>query len=137
MLRSRFFAGGDRKLFELIRKRVVIGQKSGKVPEKLTRVPLQKDFEKKVKSARLSPALKSAEAVTKEFDLRKPTQLLASKLLHSLMVLEVPWGKPMKGSQYKTGSFSEKWKLKWVPDYYVKIVQAAILWKHHRRGRFE
>jgi hypothetical protein len=120
------FCRGDRKLFELIRKRVVIGQKSGKVPEKLTRVPLQKDFEKKVKSARLSPALKSAEAVTKEFDLRKPTQLLASKLLHSLMVLEVPWGKPMKGSQYKTGSFSEKWKLKWVPDYYVKIVQAAI-----------
>jgi hypothetical protein len=120
------FCRGDRKLFELIRKRVVIGQKSGKVPEKLTQVPLQKDFEQKVKSSRLSSALKSSEKITKELDLRKPTQLLASKLLHSLMVLEVPWGKPMKGSQYKTGSFSEKWKLKWTPDYYVRIVQAAI-----------
>ncbi len=120
------FCRGDRKLFDLIRKKMIIGQKSGKVPEKLTSVPLQKDFEQKVKSARLSPALKSSEAVKKELDLRKPTQLSASKLLHSLMILDIPWGKPMKGSQFKTGTFSEKWKLKWVPDYYVKIVQAAI-----------
>lgn len=120
------FCNGNEKLFELIRKKLVIGQKSGKVPEKLTRVPLQKDFEQKVRSARLSAALKGTEAVTKELDLRKSTQLLASKLLHSMLILDIPWGKPMKGSQHKTGSFSEKWKLKWIPDFYVKIVQAAI-----------
>jgi len=120
------FCRGDRKLFELIKKKIIVGQKSGKVPEQLTTVPLQKDFEKKLKSARLGPAYKSTEAVTRELDLRKDTQLLASKLLHSLNILDVPWGKPMKGSQYKTGSFSEKWKLKWNPDYIVKIVQAAV-----------
>ncbi len=117
---------GDHELFGLIRKKLVTGQKAGKVPQRLTTIPLQKDFEKRVKSAYLSKAYKSQEAVTKELDLRKDTQLLASKLLHSLLVLEVPWGKPMKGSQYKTGSFSEKWKLKWSPDYIVRIIQSAV-----------
>ncbi len=120
------FCHGDRKLFELVRKKLVIGQKLGKVPERLTTIPLQKDFEKKIKSAYLTKAYKSTEAETKELDLRKNTQLLASKLLHSLLILDVPWGKIMKGSQYKTGSFSEKWKLKWSPDYIVRIIQSAI-----------
>ncbi len=120
------FCRGDSKLFELVNRKLIIGQKTGKVPESLTTIPLQKDFEQQIKTARLSAAYKSTEAVRKELDLRKNTQLLASKLLHRLNILEVPWGKPMKGSQFKTGSFSEKWKLKWVPDYIIRVVQAAI-----------
>jgi Family of unknown function (DUF5682) len=57
--------------------------------------------------------------------LRKETNLFASHLLHRLVLLNIPWGKPMKGSQYRLGTFKEIWKLQWKPDYAIRIIDAA------------
>ncbi|MBL7817689.1 MAG: hypothetical protein JNL70_21965 [Saprospiraceae bacterium] len=109
----------------LIRRKLVIGDVVGKVPPEIPQVPLQRDFEAAVKTARLTKEYSTSEAVTKELDLRKPNQLYASHLLHRLSLLSIPWGKPMKGSRYKQGSFKETWKLHWRPDYMIRLIEAA------------
>ena len=109
----------------LIRRKLVIGDVVGKVPPEIPQVPLQRDFEISVKTAGLKKIYESSEATTKELDLRKPNPLYASHLLHRLGLLSIPWGKPMKGSRYKLGSFKETWKLNWRPDYTIRIIEAA------------
>ncbi len=109
----------------LIRRKLVVGDVVGKVPPEIPQVPLQRDFEASVKTARLTKEYATSEAVTKELDLRKPNPLIASHLLHRLALLNIPWGKPMKGSRYKLGSFKESWKLHWRPDYTIRLIEAA------------
>ncbi len=110
----------------LIEKRLIIGKKQGKVPKEVPVIPLQKDLEKLVKSARLSKEYVAEGAVDKNLDLRKPNQLLASHLLHRLNILNIPWGQQKKGSRYALGSFSESWKLKWKPDFSIRIIEAGM-----------
>lgn len=116
--------GSDAQL-NLIRRKLVVGDVVGKVPPEIPQVPLQRDFEASVKTARLTKEYATSEAVTKELDLRKANQLFASHLLHRLSLLNIPWGKPMKGSRYKLGSFKETWKLHWRPDYMIRLIEAA------------
>ncbi len=120
------FCKGEDQLFKLIETRLITGDKVGKVPDEITGIPIQKDFHKVVKTARLSSALKSSETIKKTFDLRVDTQLLASRLLHRLSILDINWGKLKKGSRFKTGSFSENWNLKWSPNFYIKMVSAGV-----------
>jgi hypothetical protein len=117
--------GGSEAQLDLIRRKLVVGDTVGKVPPEIPQVPLQRDFEASVKTARLTKEYATSEAVTKELDLRKPNQLYASHLLYRLSLLNIPWGKPMKGSRYKLGSFKETWKLHWRPDYMIRLIEAA------------
>lgn len=119
------FCDGYNAPLTLIREKLVIGNNIGKVPSEIPQVPLQRDLEACVKTARLSKEYASTEGVTKELDLRKETQLLASHLIHRLNLLSIPWGKPMKGSQYRLGTFKETWKLQWKPDFAIRIIDAA------------
>ena len=116
---------GSEAQMGLIRKKLVIGDVVGKIPPEIPQVPLQRDFEASVKTARLTKEYATSEAVTKELDLRKPNQLYASHLLHRLSLLNIPWGKQMRGSRYKLGSFKETWKLHWRPDYTIRLIEAA------------
>jgi hypothetical protein len=116
---------GSETQLNLIRRKLVVGDVVGKVPPEIPQVPLQRDFEASVKAARLTKEYATSEAVTKELDLRKPNPLNASHLLHRLALLNIPWGKPMKGSRYKLGSFKETWKLHWRPDYMIRLIEAA------------
>lgn len=116
--------GSDAQL-NLIRRKLVVGDVVGKIASEIPQVPLQRDFEASVKTARLTKEYATSEAVTKELDLRKANQLFASHLLHRLSLLNIPWGKPMKGSRYKLGSFKETWKLHWRPDYTIRLIEAA------------
>lgn len=119
------FCDGYDKPMVLIRDKLVIGDVIGKVPPEIPQVPLQRDLEACIKTARLSKEYATTEGVTKELDLRKETNLFASHLLHRLGLLNIPWGKPMKGSQYRLGTFKEVWKLQWKPDYAIRIIDAA------------
>lgn len=120
------FAEGDPTPLSLIREKLVIGDVTGKVPPGMSVVPLQRDFEKKVKKARLSASYNSAETISKELDLRKPTQALASALLHQLNLLGIPWGNERKLSGRELGSFKEKWRLRWRTDYTIRVIQASM-----------
>ena len=120
------FCEGDPAPLELIRERLVIGNAVGKVPIQLSNIPLQKDFEQQVKKARLSSHYHSTESATKDLDFRKETQKRASVLLHRLSILSIPWGNPLQLSGRDLGSFKERWRLKWRPDYAIRIIQASM-----------
>ncbi len=110
----------------LIRERLVIGVKMGKVPAGLGASPLQQDLERSVKSARLTREYSSSEKLTKILDLRTPANWRASCLLHRLRLLGVPWGEPGSVRGESLGSFKEVWKLKWKTDFLIRLIQAGI-----------
>jgi len=120
------FCRGEKAPMQLIRERLVIGNKVGKVPASLRIVPLLKDFEAQVRKARLRAAYENSEAITKELDFRKTTNKRASLLLHRLNLLGVPWGTEKQLSGREKGSFKERWRLKWRPDYAIRLIKANM-----------
>lgn len=117
---------GDEEKLALIEEKLIVGEAWGKVPAGIPQVPLQRDLEACIQSARLTKEYRITEAVDKDLDLRKDTHRLASQLLHRLNLLHIPWGKQKKGSRFKMGAFSENWKLKWIPDYHIRIIEAGM-----------
>lgn len=117
---------GQEIKYQLIEKKLIIGDKVGRLPKNVPTVPLQKDVLQQIKKARLTKAYNSTEPTAKKLDLRKPTGLLASKLLHRLSILNIPFGKARKTSKFATGSFSENWKLKWKPEYSIRVIEASM-----------
>ena len=123
------FCEGNAASLELINQKLIIGDVVGQVPPSIPAIPLQQDIEKCIKSARLSKERKTTEQVEKELDLRKPTHLQGSYLLHRLNLLNIPWGteKVVKKYSPAAGSFHEHWKLRWLPDFALRIIEAGML----------
>jgi hypothetical protein len=122
---SIFCEGYDSKM-KLIEQKLIIGDRIGDVPSVIPVIPLQKDLEAKIKSARLSKEWKSTEETIKELDLRKSSNLVASHLLHRLSILGTHWGRPQNVSKRATGGFKEIWKLEWQPDFAISIIEAGM-----------
>ena len=122
---SAFCEGSEERL-ALVERRLIFGDVVGKVPAHLPKAPLQSDLESQIRSARLSREWKSTEPVTKKLDLRVDANLLASRLLHRLSLLEVPWGILREGSTESQGSFSESWRLRWKPDLALRVLEASM-----------
>ena len=120
------FCGGNEAGFRLIEEKLITGDVMGKVPDSIPVFPLQRDLEKQVKSARLSKEYATTETIHKDLDLRKPGNLLASRLLHRLLILGLPWGTKKAANERARGSFQERWKLKWKPDFAVQIIEAGM-----------
>lgn len=127
--------GGDTTQLNQIERKLIIGDKVGKVPDIIPSVPLQKDFEQQVKSARLKKYLTTSESVWLKattnnprggIDLREENDRLKSQLLHRLNVLNIPWGAVQKAGKFDKGGFKEYWKLHWKPDYYIRIIEASV-----------
>lgn len=117
---------GEQAPLELIRERLVQGDVVGKVPDAIPSIPLQNDLQKSIKSARLTKEYVTSETVHKELDLRKPANLLASQLLHRLLLLGIPWGTPKQRKETETGRFAERWSLKWRPGYALRVIEAGM-----------
>ena len=108
---------------ELINKRLVVGERLGGVPEEMPAVPLAKDLAAQQRAVRLKPeALERAL----NLDLRKETDLKRSRLLHRLRVIGVPWGEPAASGRGSTGTFREEWKLRWQPEFAVRLVEGSM-----------
>ena len=106
---------------DLVRRELVVGDELGMVPESAPQVPLARDVTKAQKSARLSAR---AETTTVEVDLRTPTGLRKSHLLHRLVALGVPWGSVVDG-RGSSGTFRETWELRWEPELSVRLIERA------------
>jgi hypothetical protein len=102
------------------------GDKVGKVASPLHRLPIQSDFESRVKSSRLTQDLEQGYAACKDLDLRKPTSLKASTLLHTLVLLGIPWGKWLNPGGSGLGNFKEQWELHWIPDYALTLMECGL-----------
>ncbi|HEY8482281.1 MAG TPA: DUF5682 family protein [Spirillospora sp.] len=107
---------------ELIERRMVVGERLGAVPERTPMVPLQRDLQAQQRRLRLRP---SARAKEQDLDLRKPTDLERSRLLHRLRLLGVDWGVPALTSVRGKGTFRETWTLEWRPEFDVELIEAS------------
>lgn len=116
-----FCFGSDMPL-RLIHDRLIVGDALGVVPDETPLAPLQRDLVQEQKRLRLT-----AEAGWRDydFDLRKPTDLDRSRLLHRLTLLGVAWGKLQRSGGGK-GTFHEFWRLEWQPELAVALIEAGI-----------
>jgi hypothetical protein len=107
---------------ELIGRKLVVGERLGAVPDVMPAVPLARDLAAQQKSVRLKP-----EALERllELDLRREIDLHRSRLLHRLRAIGVPWGEPGAGRR-GTGTFRETWKLRWQPEFAVRLVEGSM-----------
>ena len=122
---SIFCAGNPARL-ELIQKILIVGDRMGEVPSTIPVIPLQQDLMKCIKSARLTKDQRAFEKVEKSLDLRTPSNLAASHLLHRLNILEIPWGQALEASAHRLGNFKEEWLLEWLPDFAIRIIEAGM-----------
>ncbi|MFI7614693.1 DUF5682 family protein [Nonomuraea terrae] len=113
---------GDDLAVELIRRRMVVGDRLGHVSDGTPMVPLQRDLREQQRRLRLKP-----EALDREIDLdlRKPLDLDRSRLLHRLRLLGVGWGTP--GQARGKGTFRETWTLQWRPEHDLALIEHAAL----------
>ncbi len=123
---TSIFCEGHESQMELIQSKLIIGDVMGKVPPEVPVIPLQQDFDKSVKSARLTKERNSTDEIIKELDLRTESNLRASHLLHRLDLLGIKWGQAKKASKFSKGQFKEIWKLVWKPDYALNIISAGM-----------
>ncbi len=114
--------GGEPAPMAVIRRRLVIGEKLGAIPEDAPLAPLQRDLAAEQKRLRF-PA--QAQVKKHDFDLRKPMDLERSQLLHRLNLLNVPWGTTAPRSHGAKGTFHEFWQTEWEPEFAVKLIEAS------------
>ncbi|MDA0633260.1 DUF5682 family protein, partial [Nonomuraea sp. MCN248] len=109
---------GDDLAVELIHRRLVVGDRLGRVTDGTPMVPLQRDLRDRQRALRLKP-----EALDRELDLdlRKPLDLARSHLLHRLRLLGVGWGEP--GEARGKGTFRETWRLRWEPEFDLTLIE--------------
>ena len=112
---------GEELLVDLVTRDVVVGERLGTVPDEAPTVPLEADLRATARRLRLAidPLEKSLE-----LDLRKPTDLSRSRLLHRLRMLGVDWGVPARTAG--TGTFKEGWSLTWRPEFSVDVAVASV-----------
>ncbi|WP_405017798.1 DUF5682 family protein [Kitasatospora sp. NBC_00070] len=120
-VRSVMCDGSDLAL-ALVRDRLVVGDALGEVPESAPTVPLQRDLSRLQRSLRLKPEPEPREL---DLDLRKANDTARSLLLHRLRLLGVDWGSPARSTVNSTGTFRESWRLRWQPEFAVRIAVAA------------
>lgn len=113
---------GDAILLQLIREKLIVGNKLGKVPDDIPKMPLQEDFEQQVKTFRIKL---SAAAKVYELDLRKEFDLARSIFFHRLEILEMSW--LVRTSSRSKGTFRESWKAEWSPEMMVALIDKAFL----------
>lgn len=108
----------------LIRKKLIVGETLGQVPENTPGTPLERDLAKLQSKLRMKP-----EATSKvlELDLRKPLDLSRSELLNRLLILNIDWAE----KQYirgKSGTFHENWDLEWYPELSIRLIKTLGIW---------
>ena len=116
-------AGGDPMPLRLVHRRLVVGEGVGRVPADTPSLPLVDDVRRLQRRLRL-PVAETPKDL--ELDLRQPTGLDRSHLLHRLRLLDVEWGRPSRSLTGTTGTFRETWRLAWDPSLEVALVEASV-----------
>lgn len=112
---------GNRLALDLVTRNVVVGELLGTVPEAAPHVPLEADLRATARRLRLKFEPEGKDVV---LDLRKDNDREKSHLLQRLTVLGIGWGHPLATSSI--GTFKEGWRLAWLPDFAVNLVEASL-----------
>jgi len=105
----------------LMRRDLVVGDALGVVPDAAPQVPLARDLAASQRRCRLGSV---AAARTIELDLRTPTGLARSHLLHRGAVLGLRWARLVEG-RGSSGTFRETWEVHGEPTDAVRVVEAS------------
>ncbi|MEL6469998.1 MAG: DUF5682 family protein [Cyanobacteria bacterium J06623_4] len=111
---------GEETPLKLIHRQLIVGDRIGQVSANTPLMPLQADLQQLQKRLRLKPEA-SDKLLT--LDLRKPTDLARSHLLHRLRLLAIDWGIPQPSTG--KGTFKEAWKLSWTPELSLAVIEAG------------
>ncbi|MEV0131240.1 DUF5682 family protein [Dactylosporangium sp. NPDC050688] len=113
---------GDDLRLSLINRRLVVGDRLGRVPDQTPGVPIARDVASSQRRLRLQPAVSSREI---DLDLRRDLDLQRSQLLHRLRLLGVDWGQVLANRKGR-GTFWESWQIAWQPEFAVDLVEAGV-----------
>jgi hypothetical protein len=117
-------ARGDELRYSLIASELEIAERFGTVSENAPSLPLRRDFEARLKSLRLK---RTDESKLLDLDLREANGLARSVFFHQCQLLGLAFAKP-EGDQVRSGgSFHEYWRLKFVPEDELKLIEASAL----------
>ncbi len=114
---------GRSEPLDLIRTKLIISNRLGRVPVETPAVPLRRDLTAQQKKLRLAV---SADAVKLDLDLRQPSDLARSQLFHRLNMLNLPWASSTSASTRSGGTFHEYWLLTWSPELDIRVIEASI-----------
>lgn len=112
----------DGVIWNLIGRRLIVGERMGQVPESVPMIPLQADLTALQKRLRMRVDDTDRKL---ELDLRGEMDLERSHLLHRLTLLGVDWGVPERVAG-KKGTFHEHWRLQWRPELTILLIEASI-----------
>ncbi len=112
---------GNDAPMQLIRRKLVVGDRLGATPPDAPMIPLQKDLARLQKELRLPV---SADEKDYALDLRKPMDLQRSHLLHRLALINLHWGE-LQRTTGKKGTFHEAWRVQWRPEFALAIIEAG------------
>lgn len=107
--------------FQLVKRQLIIGERTGALPEDFPRPPLQVQVERQMKSLRL----KKKDNKTLELDLRKPLDAERSRFFHLLRLVDFQWATEEEVEADTLGTFREQWKLKWEPELEFQLIKLA------------
>lgn len=113
--------GGNDAPMQLVRRKLIVGDRLGRVPDEAPATPLQQDLKTLQKRLRLAV---SADEHDYDLDLRQPLDLERSQLLHRLNLLNLPWGQ-RRDERGKKGTFHEFWRIAWKPEFIVELIAAG------------
>jgi len=114
------FCQGDASLLRLLNKPLLIGDKLGKLPSGVAKLPLQQDIEAQQKSLRLKPTANKKKIT---LDLRDENPRKRSAFLHRLIVLDICYGTKQRATN--KGTFKEVWIIEWIPEFAISIIDAS------------
>ena len=114
------FCQGDALPLDFLRKKLLVGDRLGELPEGLPALPLQQDIDASIRRLRLKT---TASITPLELDLREDGGLARSVFLHRLLALQIHWGE--KQQVRSKGTFKESWSLQWKPELAVSIIDAS------------
>ncbi|MEO1059424.1 MAG: DUF5682 family protein, partial [Actinomycetota bacterium] len=117
------FTDGAFAQLDVVRRRLVVGERVGRVPDDAPQAPLARDLERRRRSTRLKM---EASTRTVELDLRTPSGRRRSHLLHQLLALDVPWGH-IEDGRGSSGTFRETWSIRWRPEFSIRLIECAGL----------
>lgn len=115
-------AHGEVAIWRLIEQRLVIGTDVGEIPPGVPQTPLQADLQQELKRLRLKLEATDSEA---SLDLRSDASRDKSWLFRRLRLITVPWAEPLDAGRSR-GTFREKWRLLWQPEFSVRLAEALI-----------
>lgn len=113
---------GEAAALQLIEAQLVIGRGVGEIDDTVPQMPLAADLARWQRKLKLKPEALDTDL---SLDLRSEAGLAKSLLLHRLNLISVPWGR-LQGSGSSRGTFRENWRLRWEPEFSVRLAEALV-----------